>query len=83
MITERATIGKIEVLEDGQLQLRKDTVIERDGEEVTRVYHRRVLAPGDDVSGEPPRVRAIAQVVWTQAVIDAYRLKRAAILGGA
>ena len=72
-LTERNVIGKIEVLEDGQIQLREDTVIERDGVEVSRIYHRRVLEPGVAVASERDvRIQSIAEVIWTPDVIAAY-----------
>jgi hypothetical protein len=77
MITERTIIGKIEVLETGEVQIRQDTIIERDGVEITRVFLRRVLEPGGDVSREiDTRVQGIAGVVWTPEVIEAYRLRK-------
>jgi hypothetical protein len=72
-LTKRQVIGKIDILEDGQLQLRADLVIEEDGVELLRTYHRRVLVPGDDVRTESSRVQAIAGLVWTLAVIAAFR----------
>jgi len=79
MITERQTVGKIDVLEDGQLQVREDTIFERDGVEIHRTYHRRVVAPGDALAPtESPRVQAIAGLLWAPQVVTAYQLKRAA-----
>ena len=77
-LTERVEIGSREVLADGQIQVRTDTVIERDGVEVSRSYHRHVIAPGDDVSGEDASVRTVANAVHTDAVIAAYRAAVAA-----
>lgn len=63
------------VLEDGQLQVRRDIVYEDDGVEVFRKHHRQVLAPGQDVSGFPSKVQSIAAVVWTPQVIADYQAK--------
>lgn len=71
-LTENQIIDNISVLEDGQLQVRTATVIKRDGEEVSRSFHRHVIAPGEDVSAEQPRVKAIAAAVHTRSVVDAY-----------
>jgi hypothetical protein len=70
MITKSIVIGLLSILESGQLQLREDTVIDEDGIELSRTYHRKVLEPGDDVSTEPPLVQAIAAIVWTTEVIE-------------
>ena len=82
-ITKETVIGKIEVV--GQykaVQVRTDTVIKEDGTELTRTFHRHVLAPstktggswGDtDISGEETRVQAICNAVWTSALKTAYQ----------
>lgn len=85
-LTERCENDKIEVV--GQykaVQVRCATVIERDGVEVTRSFHRHVLQPGTldendalvdtDLSGEDADVQAIATAAWTDAVKEAWRLK--------
>ena len=85
-LTERCENDKIEVV--GQykaVQVRCATVIERDGVEVTRSFHRHVLQPGTldendalvdtDLSGEDADVAAIAAAAWTAEVKEAWRLK--------
>jgi len=71
-ITERTEIGSREVLSDGQIQVRTDTVIERDGVEISRSFHRHVVVPGADVSGEDASVQTVANAVHTAEVIAAY-----------
>ena len=71
-LTERTEISRREVLPDGQIQVRTDTVIERDGVEISRTYHRHVVVPGADVSGEDASVQVVANAVHTDAVIAAY-----------
>ena len=71
-LTERTVIGSREVLSDGQIQVRTDTIIERDGVEISRRFHRHVVAPGDDVSGEDSSVQVVANAVHTDAVIADY-----------
>ena len=73
-LTERTEIGSREVLADGQILVRTDTVIERNGIEISRTYHRHVLIPGQDVSKEDPSVQRIAKVEHTNARIAAYKL---------
>ena len=77
-LTERTVVSSREVLADGQIQVRTDTVIERDGVEISRSFHRHVVAPGDDVSGEDASVQTVANAVHTDAVIAAYRAAVAA-----
>jgi hypothetical protein len=73
-LSERTVIGSREVLNDGSIQVRRDTIIERDGVEISRTYHRHVVAPGDNVDKEDPSVQRIAKVEHTQARITAYKL---------
>jgi hypothetical protein len=77
-LTERTEISRREVLADGQIQVRTDTIIERDGVEVSRSFHRHVIVPGDDVSGEDASVQTVANAVHTAAVIAAYEAAVAA-----
>lgn len=69
-LTERKE-AQVTVLPDGQLQVRETTIIERDGVEVTRAHHRKVVEVGADVSAEEPLVQEIAQAVHTPARVQA------------
>ena len=66
------------VLEDGQMQIRKETRYLEDGVQVAHRYERHVVAPGDSVVGEDARVVTVAGVVHTAAVIAAYNAAEAA-----
>ena len=72
-LTERTQIGSCEVLPDGQIQVRTDTIIEKDGEEISRSFHRHVIVPGADVSGEDATIQKVANTVHTPEVIAAFR----------
>jgi len=72
-LTERTVEDKIEIVGDFKhVQVRTATVIERDGVEISRSFHRHVVAPGADITGESAEVQAVCNAVWTQAVKDAY-----------
>ena len=72
-LTEESFADKIEVVGDfAHVQVRTATVIKRDGEEISRSFHRHVVAPGDDYSAEDAKVQAVCSAVHTQEVIDAY-----------
>jgi hypothetical protein len=71
MITKSIVTGLIQILENGVLQVREDTVIDEDGVELSRTYHREVLEPGSDVSGKDAKIQAVASVIWTPEVIAA------------
>ena len=68
------------VHDNGQIEVRRTRVILEDGEKVGEKHHREVLEPGDSTTGFPPRVRAIAQVVWTPQLIAATEARKAEIL---
>ena len=67
---------KIEVLENGTLQVRRSDIVLKDGTEIGRQYHRHVLTPGADLSNEVQRVVDVANATWTPAVKAAYLLSK-------
>jgi len=71
-ITEKVVIDKIEVMANGVIQVRKANIIERDGVEIAKTYHRWTLVPGQDTLGEDARVVAVANAVWTEDVVADY-----------
>lgn len=72
MLEKKVIIDKIEVLENGIIQVRQATKILEDSKEISKTYHRWVIYPGQDVTDQDTKVINIANVVHTQAVIDAY-----------
>lgn len=76
MITKRAEFGKIEILPDGVIQLREDTIIEEDGIELSRTYHRSVLEPSTEKAHPNARVAAVAAALWTPDVVQAFEDKK-------
>jgi hypothetical protein len=72
-LTEETLQDKIEIVgEYKHVQVRTATVIKRDGVELTRSFHRHVVAPDADITGESTEVQAICTAVHSQAVKDAY-----------
>ena len=71
-LTEKTEIGSIEVFPMCQIQIRTDTVIEKDGIEISRTYHRNTIDPHSDTTNEDQRVKDVATVVHTQACKDAW-----------
>ena len=85
-LTERFENDKIEVV--GQykaIQVRRADIVERDGVEIARTFHRHSLHPGTldadnnlvdtDISGEDADVQASCNAAWTQSVKDAWKAK--------
>ena len=71
-LTESTKIDQIEVVADWNIQVRQVTVVERDGEFVSRTFHRWVLTPDMDISGQEQKVKDIANAAWTPEVRQAY-----------
>ena len=85
-LTETIEYDKIEIVGKYKaVQVRKATVIKKDGVEITRSFHRYGLDPGrldasdnlvdTDLSGEPAEVSAICNAVWTTEVKAAWKAK--------
>ena len=76
MALEKTTkVDKIEVVDTGDwkmVQVRTATVITEHGTELSRNFHRHVVAPSDDWSSEDSEVQAICNAVHTTARITAY-----------
>ena len=73
-LTEETVQDKIEIVGDFKhVQVRTATVIKRDGTEISRSFHRHVIAPGDDVAAESPEVQDICAAVHTPEIVTAYQ----------
>lgn len=72
------TVDSIEVVETGSVHVRTRTSIFEDGKQISGSYHRHVVTPGADYSGEDARVQAICAVTHTDDVIAAYKAAIAA-----
>ena len=72
-LIEKQIVDLVELVQSNHIQVRTANIIERDGVEVTRTFHRHTLSPGADVTNENPKVQAIANAVWTEEVIAAYQ----------
>ena len=82
-LTETQENDKIEVVNKWNIQVRNATIIKKDGVELTRSFHRKVLNPGTldasdnlvetTISGEDSDVQAICNAVWTTQVKADYK----------
>ena len=82
-LTETQENDKIEVVSKWNIQVRTATIIKKDGVELTRSFHRKVLTPGTldasdnlvdtNISGEDADVQAIANAAWTTQVKADYK----------
>jgi hypothetical protein len=74
MALEKVTVvDRIEVLENGSVQVRTATRIMEDGKQISGTFHRHVVVPGADYSAEDAKVQAICASIHTPEVIDVYK----------
>ena len=80
-LTKKTVVDKIEVLEQGQVQVRTATRVKEDGTVLSSSFHRHVVEPSTkasgswadtDISGEDARVQAVANATWTDSVKTAF-----------
>ena len=81
-LTETQENDKIEIVNKWNIQVRTATIIKKDGVELTRTFHRKVIVPGEldasdnlvatDISGEDADVQAICNAAWTAQVKTDY-----------
>ena len=67
-LVKKQTVDRIEVIENGCVQVRTRTDIFEDAQILSTTYHRHIVAPGDDFSNEDTRVQAVCKSVHTDAV---------------
>jgi hypothetical protein len=76
-IEKQTVVDQITVTENGTVLYREATRIIEDGVQLTQTYHRTSLTPGQDLTGQPANVVAIAQAAWTPEVVAAYEAAQA------
>ena len=72
-LTEEIVEDKIEAVgEFKHVHVRTATIVKRDGVEISRTFHRHVIAPDANITGESTEVQALCEAVHTQSIKDAY-----------
>ena len=81
-LTETQENDKIEVVRKWNIQVRRATIIKKDGVEISRTFNRKVIVPGTldasdnlvatNISGEDADVQAICNAAWTAQVKTDY-----------
>jgi hypothetical protein len=77
-LDKQIKIDRIEVIENGVVQVRQATIITEDGKQISRTYHRWIIAPGEDYSAQEQQVQDICKVTHTPEVIAAYQAQQEA-----
>ena len=76
MLVENKIVDKIEVLENGCVQVRTRFDISKDNVAIASSFDRKVINPGDDFSQEDEKVKSICSTVHTAQVINEYKESR-------
>ena len=76
-LSKETVVDRIEILEDGQMQIRTAVRIIENGSPLAQQFHRHVIEPGDDLTKEDKRVKDIGELIHTQAVIAEFNAKKA------
>ena len=72
-LTKEVVYDKVEIVgEYKAVQCREATIVKEDGVELSRSFHRHVLHPDDDISGEPQETQDVCNAVWTDEVKAAW-----------
>ena len=77
MITKEIEVDKIEVVGLWNVQVRTATVIKEGDEEISRSFHRHVVNPDTDLTGEDTRVVAVCNALFTDEVRAAFEEDKA------
>jgi hypothetical protein len=73
MLEKVTVVDRVEVVENGSVQVRTATRIMENGKQISGTFHRHIVAPGDDYSAEDARVKAICAATHTADVVAAYK----------
>ena len=66
-------IDRVEIVENGIIQVRQATIITEDGNQLSRTFHRWCITPGEDYSTQEQQVQDICGITHTPEVIAAYQ----------
>ena len=72
-LDKQVLIDRIEVVENGTVQVRQATIITDNGNQISRTFHRWCIAPSQDYFDQDDKVKAICQAAHTPEVIAAYK----------
>ena len=72
-LTEKTEWVSLDADATGVVRATRALIVERDGSVVSRTLHKDTFYPGDDVSGAPSQVQAVAAALWTAEVVAAFK----------
>jgi hypothetical protein len=74
-LTKERVLDKLEILQDGVIQVRWATRVLDDGDLIGERYERYVLTPGQNVSDQPERIRRVANAIWDAQTVTAFQTR--------
>jgi hypothetical protein len=75
---EQTIVDLVSVTRINTIEVRRANIVLKDGEEISKTYHRHVVVPGDDLSQQDAKVVAVAQSIWTPEIVEQYKQLTAA-----
>ena len=78
-LEKKVVVDQMEVLEHGFVQVRTKTAILEDGKEISSIFHRHIVVPGQDYSNEDAKVQAVCAATHTPDVVAAYEASQVAL----
>jgi hypothetical protein len=72
-LTKETVVDQITVTEQGTILIREVTRIMENDIEISKTYHRTSVNPGDNISNQDQKVQTIANAIWTNEVVNAYK----------
>jgi len=78
-LEKKSIVDRIEIIENGCVQVRVKMSIWEDGQEISGTFHRHVIAPGENYNSQDGRVKAVCAAVHTPEVVAAYQAAQAAL----
>lgn len=76
MLVKKITFDH-QILEDGQIQVRRITRIMEDDKEISKIYHRHVVEPTLDLTSEDDRTKLFGGVLFTPEFVESYKEEKA------
>jgi len=74
ILIEKKIVHSIKILQSNQIEVCISSIIEKDNVEIAKTFHRNVLCPGDNILNENEKVQLVANLLWTNEVINNYKL---------
>lgn len=72
-LTKETVVDQITVTEQGTILIREVTRIMENDVEISKTYHRTSVNPGDNIANQDQKVQTIANGIWTNEVVNAYK----------